>query len=209
MPARTAARLRRLEAELQEWEVAASGGRSVEGERQHEQRQNALCDRVDDSEWDDTEIDALIAAMAEQADLVDGFVASGLLPRECDLLWYDRLGDVLLLTPRELRLPMLRQLAQRKGDPGVVPWLRSLRWERTCLPAGLTKEAVAVLVRVCLDHAEDLDRFSMRRCAGCKLFWPCRKQPSRKSGYEPWPPELPELLACCPHCGETKWEWTH
>jgi hypothetical protein len=63
MPARTAARLRRLDA-VQEREIAASGGRSLEGEKQHEQRQNALCDRMDDDDWDDAEIDALIAAMA-------------------------------------------------------------------------------------------------------------------------------------------------
>ena len=77
------------------------------------------------------------------------------------------------------------------------------------MPPGLTKEEVAVLVRVRLDHTEDLDRFSMRRCAGCRLFRPCRKQTSRKSVYEPWPSELPEFLACCPHCGEVKWEWAH
>jgi hypothetical protein len=131
-------------------------------------------------------------------------VANGLVPRECDLLWYDRLGDVLPLMPRDLRLSMLRQLAQRKGDPGVVPWLRSLSWERTCLPPDLTKEAVAVLVRVCLDHADDLDTFSMRRCAGCMLFRPCRKQPSWKSVYEPMPPRLPEFLKCCIHCSEAE-----
>jgi hypothetical protein len=125
------------------------------------------------------------------------------------------LVGLLEATPPDLRAAVIADLAaaptwdsaRRYNHHTLENWVRNLSFGRSRLPGGLTGDVMRHLLGVYLGRGNDVGQFSMT-CDGCGLERPGAKGPAT---YQEWcrlgsPPEFYDR---CPHCGGTRWGWTH
>jgi hypothetical protein len=95
------------------------------------------------------------------------------------------LTDFIARLPSAERRPVLQALADRNHP--LSHWLQHLADGKSTLPDAVSEDTLSSLVRVYLDHTEEL-YFLNDVCLGCSLERPRRN-------------DLSEFFAACPNCG--------
>jgi hypothetical protein len=128
-----------------------------------------------------------------------------------DFLNYPQtLVSFLTLTPADFRPPVVKALGTRHHP--LCSWLHHIAAQASRLPSDLSPEVMVQLLRVYLDHSDDINDFA-NACDACGLEWPRRKirplfgcNSIAQNTSPQWPAEF---FNSCPACKCEAWSYTH